>query len=386
MGRLLIRIFIKNHNGVKDSGVRESCGKLAGATGIVTNLILCTVKIIAGYLANSIAVIADGINNLTDAFSSVVTLIGFKLAAKPEDREHPYGHARIEYLTGMIISFFIIVVGLNLIISSFKKILDPVVPDYGLIVIIVLVLSIVFKIWQALFYYRLSAMINSSALKAAGTDSRNDVIATAVILTGVVAGKYGGIYLDGYMGMLVALFIAYSGVVLIKETSGPLLGKAPDSELVAVIKNRIYSFEGVLGIHDLEMHSYGPNRIFATVHIEVDAYGDLIKSHGIIDNIERTIKDELNIQLVAHMDPIETKDPMTNEMNARIKEIIKPLKGVVGIHDLRIVAGYSHYDVVFDLVITHECELKEEDIQKEIENRLNDGDRRFYTVITFDKS
>lgn len=384
MGKLLIRFFIKNHN--DDSILRESCGKLAGVTGIITNLILCTVKIAAGSFVNSIAVIADGINNLTDAFSSVITLIGFKLAAKPEDREHPYGHARIEYLTGMIISFFIVIVGLNLLVSSFKKILNPVTPEYGWTIIVILALSIALKIWQALFYYRLSAMINSTALKAAGTDSRNDVIATGVVLAGVVAGEYSEIYLDGYMGMLVALFIMYSGISLIKETSDPLLGKAPEPEMTAEIENRICSFEGVLGIHDLEIHSYGPNRIFATVHIEVDACGDLIKSHGIIDNIERIIKDELNIQLVAHMDPIKTKDPMTTKMNETIKETIKPLKGVIGIHDLRIVTGYSHYDVVFDLEMTHECELKEEDIKREIESRLNNGDKKFYTVITFDKS
>lgn len=386
MRRLLIRLFIRNSDQVREPVVRESYGKLAGVVGIVTNLALCISKIIAGSLAGSIAILADGINNLTDAFSSVITLIGFKLAAKPEDREHPFGHARIEYLTGMLISFFIIIVGFNLLISSFKKILNPEPLEYGWSVILILILAIGLKIWQALFYYRTGEEIDSSTLKAAGTDSRNDVIATAAVLISVLLGKYAGIHLDGYMGILVALFIVWSGIALIRETSDPLLGKAPEPELVAEIEARICSQEGILGIHDLEIHSYGPGRIFATVHIEVDAYGDLIKSHDIVDNIEREIGEELGIRLVAHMDPLETKDPATVELNRKIEEILEPLEGVIGIHDLRIVAGYSHSNLIFDVVITPECKLIEQDIREKIERELDRIDRKYYTTITFDRN
>lgn len=386
MRTLLIRLFVKNFKDVKDPKVRESYGKLAGTVGIVTNLALALSKVAIGSLINSIAVLADGVNNLSDAFSSVITLIGFKLAAKPGDKEHPYGHARVEYLAGITISFFIVVVGINLLISSFKKILNPEPLEYGWIVILILTLAIGLKFWQAHFYYKTSREINSATLKAAGTDSRNDVITTTAILISVLLGKYAGLTLDGYMGVLVALFILYSGIALIRETSDPLLGKAPDPELVAEIENRICSQEGILGIHDLAVHSYGADRTFATVHIEVDAYGDLIKSHDIIDNIERNIWEEMNIHLVAHMDPLETKDPMTVELNRRIREIIEPLEGVIGLHDLRIVAGYSHTNIVFDVVITPECKITEQDIQDKIEMELDMAQRKFYTRINFDRS
>lgn len=392
MRKLLIKTFVKDYEQVREPKVREQYGKLAGYVGIVTNLILCVSKIAIGYLVNSIAIIADGINNLSDTSSSVITLIGFKMAAKPEDKEHPYGHARIEYLTGMVVSFFIILVGIKLLTSSINKIRNPEPMEFSYIIIIVLVLAIAVKIWQALFYYKTGTEINSSTLKATGTDSRNDVIATSAVLISVIIGKITALQLDGYMGALVALFILYSGIALIKETSGPLLGNAPDPELVAEIEDRICSQDGVLGIHDLVVHNYGPGRIFASVHVEVDAYEDLIKSHDIIDNIERTISEDLKIHLVAHMDPLETKDPLTIDLNNRINEIIESLDGVIGMHDLRIVAGYTHTNIIFDVVITPECTLSEKDIQEKIENELSGSDdfketgSVYYTIITFDKS
>ncbi|MDD2190718.1 MAG: cation diffusion facilitator family transporter [Eubacteriales bacterium] len=386
MRKFLIRTFIKDYENVKDPKVRENYGKLAGIVGIVTNLILSAAKIIIGLFVNSIAIIADGINNLADMASSAITLIGFKLAAKPGDLEHPYGHARFEYLAGLAVSFLILIIGIRLLTTSFDKILNPDPQQFSYIVVIILVLAIGVKVWQAQFNLKTGEDIHSSALKATGMDSRNDVIATTAVLISVILGKLTGLQLDGYMGCLVALFIIYSGFKLIKETSSPLLGKAPDPELVKEIEERICEEDAVLGIHDLVVHDYGPGRIFASVHIEVDAYGDLIHSHDIIDNIERTISTDLKIHLVAHMDPLETNDPLTQAINEKIADILKPLDGIAGFHDLRIVAGYTHSNIIFDIVITEECSLTESYIKNMVEKQLQVMDKTYYVVITFDKS
>lgn len=386
MRKLLIRMFIKDYNDLKNFKVRESYGKLAGVVGICSNLLLCILKLVVGLIFNSIAIIADGINNLADASSSAITLVGFKLASRPGDEEHPYGHARIEYLTGLFISILIILLGIKLLTTSFDKILVPDPLQFSYITVVVLVFAILVKIWQTDFNIKTGEAINSSTLKATGTDSRNDVIATSAVLLSVIIGKLTGLQFDGYMGCIVALFIIYSGIGLIKETSSPLLGKAPDPALVLEIETRIESQEGVFGIHDLVVHDYGPGRIFASVHIEVDAYGDLIQSHDMIDNIERTICEDLQIHLVAHMDPIETQDPLTLELKDKINSVLESMDGVIGIHDLRVVAGYTHNNVIFDVVISPECKIKESDIKKSIEKQLMFMDKEYFVVITFDKS
>jgi cation diffusion facilitator family transporter len=386
MRKFLIRVFIKDYENVKNAKVRERYGILAGVVGIITNLILSASKIVIGLLVNSIAIIADGINNLTDMASSAVTLVGFKMAAKPSDLEHPYGHARFEYLTGLVVSFLILIIGFKLLTASFDKVLKPDPLEFSYITIIVLVLAIFIKIWQALFNLRTGEDIGSSALKATGMDSRNDVISTTAVLISLIISEITGFQLDGYIGLLVALFIIYSGIQLIKETSSPLLGKAPDPELVREIEERICKEDAVLGVHDLVVHDYGPGRIFASVHIEVDAYGDLIYSHDIIDNIERNLSEELGIHLVAHMDPLETRDPLTQTLNEKVAEILEPLDGIVGFHDLRVVAGYSHTNIIFDIVISPECKLTEAYIKDYVESQLQSIDSTYYVVITFDKS
>ncbi len=386
MRKFLIRAFIKDFENTKDPGVRTQYGKLAGTVGIITNLILCVAKIMIGLLINSIAVIADGVNNLTDTASSAITLIGFKLSSKPEDVEHPYGHARFEYLTGMVVSLLILVLGIKLLSTSFEKVLHPDPLQFSLVTVLILVLAIGIKVWQAMFNVRTGEEIQSATLKATGMDSRNDVISTSAVLISILVGKITGWQLDGYMGCLVALFIIYSGIMLIKETSSPLLGKAPDPELVKEIEDRICSEKGVLGIHDLVVHDYGPGRIFASVHVEVDARGDLIESHDMIDNIERAIRRDLNVQLVIHMDPLDTKDPLTNELKDEISKILSEFDNVVGFHDLRIVAGYTHSNIVFDIVVSPECNLAENDIRNHVEERLQLLNRTYYVVVNFDKS
>lgn len=314
MGNLLVKLFIKDHENTSDPAVREQYGKFAGIVGIVSNLILCTMKILIGLFSKSIAIVADGINNLADASSSIITLVGFKLASQPEDEDHPYGHARIEYLTGLFISIFIIVIGFSLLKTSVDKIINPEAMDFSNVTIIVLVIAIAIKLWQAMFNVSIGKKIKSVTLMATAADSRNDVISTSVVLISVLIGKFTGLVIDGYMGCLVALFIIWSGIQLVRETSSPLLGEAPDDELVASIVE-IASKEPIsMGMHDLIVHNYGPGKVFASMHVEVDAKGDIMEAHDAIDNLERKIKEELHIEFVIHMDPVVLDDPIINEM------------------------------------------------------------------------
>ena len=341
MNDFLFKKFIKDYENVKDSDVRDSYGKLAGTVGIVSNSLLCIMKILIGWISGSIAIIADGINNLADASSSIITLVGFKLAALPEDEEHPYGHARIEYLAGMAVSVMIILVGVELGKSSIDKILEPSPLEFSWVLVAVLILAIVIKVWQARFNISTGKKINSLALMATGADSRNDVISTCVVLLGVLIGHFAEIQIDGYLGLLVAVFIIWSGICLVKETVSPLLGEAPDHELVEQIAQIAKSHEGILDIHDLAVHNYGPGKIFASIHLEVDASVDVMESHDLVDNVEHEIANKLNINITAHMDPVDLSTPYRAEIMEIIKNAIKPIDGVVSMHDLRLCLLYT---------------------------------------------
>ena len=384
MGKLLIRIFVKDHENTDDPRVRERYGKFAGVVGIVSNLILCIMKILIGLVSRSIAIIADGINNLADASSSIITLVGFKLASQPEDEDHPYGHARIEYLTGLFISIVIIVIGLQLLRTSIDKIMHPDPLEFSCLTIIILVAAILIKLWQSLFNRSIGRKIRSVTLIATAADSRNDVISTSAVLISVIVGKFTGIQIDGYMGCLVALFIIWSGIQLVRETTSPLLGEAPDQELVDSIAEIVKKEPGVLGIHDLMVHNYGPGKIFASMHIEVDADGDLMESHDMIDNIEKRIKDELHVEFVVHMDPVKTDDPLITKMKKIIADALLPLDGVDNIHDFRIVPGPTHTNIIFDVVLAADCSLSEKEITGIAAEAARSVDNDFYVVITFD--
>ena len=384
MGKLLIRIFVKDHENTDDPRVRERYGKFAGVVGIVSNLILCIMKILIGLVSRSIAIIADGINNLADASSSIITLVGFKLASQPEDEDHPYGHARIEYLTGLFISIVIIVIGLQLLRTSIDKILHPEPLEFSCLTIIILVAAILIKLWQSLFNRSIGRKIRSVTLMATAADSRNDVISTSAVLISVIVGKFTGIQIDGYMGCLVALFIIWSGIQLVRETTSPLLGEAPDQELVDSIAEIVKKEPGVLGIHDLMVHNYGPGKIFASMHIEVDADGDLMESHDMIDNIEKRIKDELHVEFVVHMDPVKTDDPLITKMKKIIADALLPLDGVDNIHYFRIVPGPTHTNIIFDVVLAADCSLSEKEITGIAAEAARSVDNDFYVVITFD--
>lgn len=386
MGKLLIRMFVKDYENTEDSKVRERYGKFAGAVGIISNLFLCIMKILVGIFSRSIAIIADGINNLADASSSIITLVGFKLASQPEDENHPYGHARIEYLTGLFISIIIIVIGLQLLRSSIDKIIHPDPLEFSYITIIILVAAILIKLWQSRFYISIGRKIKSVTLTATAADSRNDVIATSAVLVSVLVAKFTGLQIDGWMGCLVALFIIWSGIQLVRETTSPLLGEAPDHELVATITEIVEKEPDVLGIHDLMVHNYGPGKIFASIHIEVDADGDLMQSHDMIDNIEKKVKDELHVEFVVHMDPVKTDDPLITKMKKIIADAFAPLSGVESIHDFRIVPGPTHTNIIFDVVLAPGCKLSEKEITAIADSAAKAENPAFFVVITFDRA
>lgn len=386
MGKLLIKLFVRDYENTEDPKVRESYGKFAGVVGIISNLFLCIMKILIGVFSGSIAIIADGINNMADASSSIITLVGFRLASKPEDEDHPYGHARIEYLTGLFVSILIIVLGVQLFKTSLEKIFNPDTLEFSYITIITLVIAIAVKLWQSLFNISIGKKINSLTLIATGADSRNDVIATSAVLVSVLVVKFTGLQIDGYMGCLVALFIIWSGIQLVRDTISPLLGEAPDDDLVKAITETVKKEPSILGIHDLMVHNYGPGKIFASIHVEVDADGDLMKSHDMIDNIERIVKESLRIEFVIHMDPVKTNDPLIHRMKAVISEAFAPLDGVENIHDFRIVPGPTHTNIIFDVVLSMECRYTEKEIQKIADDTVKAIDDNYFVVITFDRA
>ena len=386
MGDFLFRKFIKNYEQVADPAVRDAYGKLAGIVGILSNSLLCVMKMLIGFLSGSIAIVADAVNNLADASSSLITLVGFKLASMPEDDEHPYGHARMEYLAGMAVSVMIIIVGVELGTSSIEKILHPSPLEFSWTVVIVLLLAIAIKVWQSVFNISAGKKINSLALIATGTDSRNDVISTSVVLAGVLMGHFLNVQIDGYLGLAVALFILWSGISLVKETVSPLLGEAPDPDLVNNIEKQTMNFDGVLGIHDLVVHNYGPGKIFASVHIEVDSDVDVMLSHDLVDNIEKQISHDLHLLLTAHMDPVNTHDPNREPLSNIIKEAISEIPGVLSFHDLRIVPGSTHTNVIFDVVVSSECKESPEKIRQILQERIAGYNPAFCSVVEIDNS
>ncbi len=386
MNNFIFRHFIKDWENVKEPKVRDRYGKVAGVVGILSNALLCAMKILVGLISGSIAIVADAVNNLADASSSLITLIGFKLAGMPEDKEHPYGHARIEYLAGLLVSVIIIVVGLELGKSSAEKIFAPTPTEFSPTVVIVLLLAIGIKIWQACFNISAGRRIDSMTLIATGADSRNDVIATSAVLLSLIIGELFKIQIDGYMGVLVALFIVWSGIGLVKETVSPLLGEAPNPEMVAAIEKIANSYDGVLGLHDLAVHNYGPGKVFASLHVEVDAAVDVMVSHDMIDNIEHQIARQLNIHCTVHMDPINLDDPNREPLKRILMETIASLEGVCNFHDLRIVPGPTHTNVVFDVAVSPECKLSNEELSKKLSDAVTDYNPDFHAVIEFDRA
>lgn len=376
MTNLLLRLFAGKG--------RASYGKLSGVVGIAANLLLSGAKFLVGTLSGSISITADALNNLTDASSSIVTMIGFRLAEKPADEDHPYGHARAEYITGLAVAALILLIGWELAKSSIEKILHPTDVAFSLITAVVLVASMAVKLWLYLFNRRLGKEIGSSALLATAADSRNDVIATGAVLISCMISRLTSLRPDGYVGLAVALFILYSGVNIARETMDPLLGKAPDKELVEHIRQKLLDREHVLGIHDLMVHDYGPGRRFASVHVEMDRELDPLFSHNIIDAIERDFESSENIQLVVHYDPMVTDSEELNAAKDLVQTIIHTLDTRLTVHDFRLVAGPVHTNVIFDLVVPFDLLKKTDTLKKEISQAIAEHLPNYYAVIHVD--
>ena len=385
MTDLFLRIFVRDHKNTEDPAVRDTCGRVAGAVGIVTNFLLFLMKIIVGTVFHSVSVTADAVNNLTDSGSSVVTLIGFKMASKPADEKHPFGHARIEYLSGVIVSFIVIFLGLQLGMSSIEKILTPEENALTPVALVVLVISILAKLWQCLFYRKVGRMIKSESVEATSKDSRNDVIATSVVLLGAVITMLTGVNLDGYMGAAVALFIVFSGVQLTISTADPLLGQAPEGELVQTITEKMLSYPGIIGMHDLAVHNYGVGRCFASAHCEVDAKNDILVSHDLIDNIERDFSRDLGIHMVIHLDPVIVGDARTDALHRKVQSLVTALYPTVTIHDFRVIWGVTHSNIVFDAAVPFAVKDSDAVITKKLEAEIQKLDPDYRTVVTIDR-
>jgi cation diffusion facilitator family transporter len=386
MTKLLITFFItKRHSGGDDSEIREAYGSLSGGVGILLNFLLGAVKLTIGIIGHSVAVMADAINNLTDAGSSLFTVLGFRFAAKQSDEKHPFGHARAEYMTGVIISAVVIVVGIRLAMSSFDKILHPTGESVNAIGIVFLFLSALVKLWLWRFNVSLANTIKSSTLKATGIDARNDVFSTAVVLLSIFCYKFTGVDIDGYVGAAVAVFIVISGFILVKETVAPLLGQPPDPALVKQLTSFVLGHDAAMGVHDLIVHDYGPGHIFATVHVEVDAYTDIMLSHEMLDDIERDAREKLGVELVCHMDPIDTKDPLVFDLRELMTRVLMKVDGVRGLHDFRIVRGPNRTNVIFDVVISQNRELiMTPEITTIIDEALTCYDSSLRAVVNYD--
>lgn len=384
MTNILLRLFIKNCEDTQNPAVRSSIGKLAGLTGIVCNCLLTVLKLVIGLLVGSMAIIADGVNNLSDAASSLTTLLGFRMAQRPADKQHPYGHARYEYLSGLAVAALILLIGAELVKSSIAKIINPEPIDISAATIALLAASVAVKLWMSGFYKTLGKKINSTALYATSVDSRNDVISTCAVLLGCLVNYLFGLNIDGYVGLAVAIFILYSSVGIAKDTISPLLGQQADDELVDKITELVLSHEKVLGVHDLLVHDYGPGRCYASAHVELSADEDPMACHDIIDDIECDVLEKMNVHFVIHYDPVVQNDAEQNEMRRTVGEIIRELNPAFSIHDFRIVRGSAQSKLVFDLAVPYSMMEKKKEIKERIDAALNERGKKYITIIRFD--
>lgn len=386
MFELFTKRFVKNADDTENPAVRTAYGTFASIVCIACNTVLCVAKGIVGAAAGSVAIVADALNNLSDASSNIISLLGFKLASKPPDAEHPYGHGRFEYLSGLAVAVLILVIGVELIRTSFDKIIHPEPVEFSIALVAVLVLSIVVKLWMAAFNKNLGTRISSSTLLATAADSRNDVITTTAVLACTLIAEFGGVNLDGWAGLAVGAFIIYSGIGLVRDTVDPLLGKAPDPAFVKHIYDKIVSYPGVLDTHDLIVHDYGPGRRFASAHVEMAAEIDPLKSHDVIDNIEEAFRTEENLLLVLHYDPIVTSDSAVGDLRRWIAENIRRIDARLSIHDLRIVPGPTHTNVIFDVLRPHGLDLSDEELAKRVSEVVKEHRPDAICKITVDDS
>ena len=386
--KLLVKTFIKDNENIDNEDVRNKYGYLAGIVGIIANFILFGIKLSVGLLTSSIAIMADAFNNLSDMASSVITIVGFKLASIPPDKEHPFGHGRLEYISALIVAFMVMLVGIQFVKSSIDRILNPVPITFEIIPFILLFISILVKVWLSRFNKFMGSKINSSALKAASVDAMGDVFTSSTVLVAFLAAKFTSLPIDGYTGILVSVAILYAGYSLVKETISPLLGEAPDPELVQGINQAILSYEHIQGVHDLIIHNYGVGKSIASVHAEIPADIDIMTIHDIIDTAEREISEKFKTHLVIHMDPICIETEEVAYTRSEVEKIIKYNPVIKSMHDFRVVGHGEHQSIIFDVVVDNDKMIKimtEEELKEDIINAIKDVHPEYNCIITIDR-
>ena len=379
----LVRRFIKNYQDTKDANVRTSIGKLSGIVGIFSNLFLFVIKFMIGTIVHSVSIQADGVNNLTDAGSNIISILSFHLANKPADKDHPFGHERTETIASLFVGILILVLGFETAKESISKVIHPGSIDFRIASVIILLISIIVKFWMYAYNKKLSKTYDSSLLEATALDSISDVCGTTAVLVSTLLSPVLHFNLDGYMGIVVSGIILYGAYGLLRDMINSLIGEAPDPELVHNIVDRIMAHPAILGVHDMMLHNYGPNKIFASAHVEVDSSKDIFETHDHIDNIEREVKENMNIDLVLHMDPVKVNDPETELYRAKVVKAIHQIDPKWGFHDFRIVSGPTHVNLVFDLVIPFEEKYSQEEIEDMLLKHIQ-SDKKIYLVLTID--
>lgn len=384
---LLVNILIHEKEDVKNPKVRQQYGVICGLVGIMLNILLFVGKFVAGLLSHSISITADAFNNLSDAGSSCVTLVGFKMAGAKPDVNHPFGHGRIEYVTGLIVSGAILVMAFELIKSSVEKILHPEPVTFGVLSLWILLASIVVKIYMAFYNYKIGKKLDSAAMRATATDSLSDTCATAAVLAGALVGEFTGLQIDGWCGILVGLFIFYAGISAARDTLNPLLGQPPEEDFVRQIENIVLSYQEICGIHDLLVHDYGPGRRMISLHAEVPAEGNILELHDVVDNAEMELRNKLRCDAVIHMDPVVTEDAYILELKGKIERLMKEIDSVITMHDFRVVMGQTHTNLIFDVVVPYEFALSDEALERQIQMQVNYSlGENYFVVIQVDKA
>lgn len=383
---ILFKIFIKDKDNIKDQSVRNSYGVFGGAVGIILNIILFAAKLFAGLITGSVGIAADALNNLSDAGSSIITLIGFKMSGRPADYDHPFGHGRGEYISGLFVAFLILLMGVELAKTSVGKIFNPIAVDFKLVSIIILVLSIALKLWMYFFNMKIAKKIDSTSMTATAKDSLSDTLSTSAVLAGVLISKYFEINLDGYIGLLMSVIILYTGYKTIKEAISPLLGVAPDKELVEEIEKTVTDCDDIIGMHDLIIHNYGPTRFMMSVHAEVPSDCDILKIHDKIDLVEKQLSEKFGCDAVIHLDPIETNNEVITKTKKIVENVVSEIDARLSIHDFRMVTGDTHTNVIFDVVIPFDVTLSDRFVTDILKQKISEFNNSYFAVIHVDRA
>ena len=385
MTDFILKLFVKNYDDKKNPDVRRKCGMAVSVIGIIVNLFLAAFKLVAGVLSGAISITADAVNNLSDAGSQVVSLITFKISAKPADRDHPFGYARIEYVASMIVSFLILFVSISLFSESIQKIFNPTETNYDIIVLVILAVSILAKLWLFFFGRSAGKKLNSDVIRAAATDSLSDAGATLAVLVSAIIAKLSGFAIDGYMGIVVAIIIFIAGIKVLNETKNSILGSAPEPEVVEGIHEIVKEYPQILGIHDMVVHNYGPGNTICSFHAEVDGKVDVFETHDCIDNVERHLHSSLGIRATIHMDPIVTDDEKVSALRTKVATVVKEIDMRLTIHDFRYVEGITHSNLIFDITVPFEVKESNERIKELVSDKIAEIDPNYFAVITIDR-